>query len=235
MPSLEPRRLRRIALAAVLLLTMGFGPRSFAASAGSLTVYLARHGQTDWNVEHRLQGWHDTPLNATGLEQAHALAERLRGIHLDRVYSSTLSRSRETAEIARGSAPLVSLVGLREQSFGKFEGTRVDESDSVNAAEYHRRTLDPDDDLDGGESLNRHLARVRAVLDTIRTRNRSGTILIVGHAFTNKMILRVVLGLTPEQAREFDQANDELYRIDLDPARPPRVWKLVTEANLKDL
>jgi broad specificity phosphatase PhoE len=217
------------------LLVLGCAHSSSDPRAGTLTIYLARHGQTAWNAEHRLQGWTDVPLNETGRAQAKALAERLRGVHLDRVYSSTLARSRETAEIARGAAPLVSLVGLREQRLGKFEGTRVDSSDVANMTEYERRSVVPDDDLDGGESLDQHLARVRAVLDTIRTQSPKGTILIVGHGGTNKLILRVLLGLTLQQTEEFSQANDELYRIDLDPGSKPRVWKLVTEVNLKDL
>src|SRR5436190_14808610 len=63
-------------------------------AAPTLTIYLARHGQTAWNAEHRMQGWTDTPLDATGLRQAEGLRDFLRGVHLDRVYSSTLSRSR---------------------------------------------------------------------------------------------------------------------------------------------
>jgi hypothetical protein len=77
-------------------------------STQTLRIYLARHGETDWNVEHRLQGCTDTALNATGRQQAARLAERLKGIHLDAIYSSTLTRSRDTAEIARGQVPLKS-------------------------------------------------------------------------------------------------------------------------------
>ena len=69
-----------------------------AQSTGTLRIYLARHGETDWNAERRLQGRTDTALNSKGRQQAAKLAERLKGIHLDAVYSSTLSRSRDTAE-----------------------------------------------------------------------------------------------------------------------------------------
>src|SRR5215475_11690790 len=64
-----------------------------AQSAGTLRIYLARHGETDWNAERRLQGRTDVPLNSTGRQQAAKLAERLKGVRLDAVYTSTLSRS----------------------------------------------------------------------------------------------------------------------------------------------
>jgi len=218
-----------------LLLTPAPGSRVSGQAPATLRIYLARHGQTDWNVERRMQGGTDTPLNATGRQQAAKLAETLRGIRLDAVYSSTLSRSRETAEIARGSVPLTSLAGLGERRMGKFEGGRVDASDPATAAEYEKRSVDPDDALDGGESLNQFFERVRTTVSAIKGRHSAGAILIVGHGGTNRMILRALLGLTAERANAIAQANDELYLIEIDAAAAPRLWKLITEANLKDL
>ena len=209
--------------------------KAAARESAVLRIYLARHGQTAWNAERRLQGWTDTHLDSTGRAQAAKLAERLRGVHFDHVYCSTLSRSRETAAILHGTAPIDTLAGLREQSLGKFEGLRTAGSDSVAIAEYRRRTADPDDMLDGSESMNLHLARVRTTIDDIRKKHRSGNILIVGHGGTNKLILRVLLGLTPEQTAEINQANDELYLIELAEGSPPRLWKLIAETNLKEL
>ena len=207
-----------------------------AQSTGTLRIYLARHGETDWNAERRLQGATDTALNSTGRQQAAKLAERLKGVRLDAVYSSTLSRSRDTAELVRGEVPLKSLAGLNERRIGKFEGKKLDRnSDPATAQEYPKRSRDPDDELDGGESLNQFYERVRATFGDIRSQHISGAILIVGHAITNQMILRVVFGLTLQQATSIRQANDELYLIELDAGNPPRLWKLITEANLGDL
>jgi probable phosphoglycerate mutase len=87
-------------------------------------LFLFRHGETDWNREGRLQGHIDTPLNATGLAQAHALAESLRPHRLDAVLSSDLARARTTAQIVAEAigVPLFIEAGLRETNVGAAEG-----------------------------------------------------------------------------------------------------------------
>lgn len=207
-----------------------------AQSTPVLRIYLARHGETDWNAEHKLQGSTDTPLNSTGLKQAAILAETLRGIHFDAVYSSTLSRSRDTANVVRGDVPLKTIAGLNERGVGKFEGKFLDRrKDPAVAEEYPRRSRDPNDQLDGGESLNQFDARVHAALDSILGQHRSGTILIVGHAITNQMILRAIFHLSLAETISIKQGNDELYLIELPEGHGPRLWKLITQANLRDL
>ena len=87
-------------------------------------LFLFRHGETDWNREGRLQGHTDTPLNATGLAQAEALAETLRPHRLDAVVSSDLMRAWTTARIVAGALglPLLADPGLRETNVGAAEG-----------------------------------------------------------------------------------------------------------------
>src|SRR5438552_8685838 len=150
--------LRRLVLLA-LALASGCAHRPPGPAAGELRIYLARHGQTDWNAESRLQGWVDTHLNATGREQAVRLGERLEGIRFDAVYSSALARSRETAEVVHGAVPIDSLPGLNERRLGKYEGAVVGGSDTTLNAEFQRRVRVADDALDGGESLDRFYER----------------------------------------------------------------------------
>jgi probable phosphoglycerate mutase len=188
-----------------------------------LRLYLARHGETEWNRDRRLQGSADIALNDTGRRQAAALADRLRGVQLDAVYSSELKRSRETAAIVHGAAPLVTLAGLNERRLGVFEG-------QISSAEYERRRQDPDDTLDGGESLSQFFARIHATLETLLQRHRSGTILIVGHGGTNQMIVRALFGLSAEKAAAFNQANDELYLCEIASGTARRFWKLTDPA-----
>jgi broad specificity phosphatase PhoE len=204
-------------------------------SSRSLRIYLARHGQTDWNAAQRLQGAQDVPINENGELQARQLAAALRGVRLDAIYSSALQRSRKTAEVVAAGRPVVSVPELNEQALGRFEGVYLDGRDPATASEYHRREVDPDDSLDGGESIHQHLARVKQALEQIRHRHPSGQILIVGHGGTNVLILQALLDLTPAQAGEIHQANEELYLIELFPDRPPLLWKQIPPGLLNQL
>lgn len=199
-----------------------------------LRIYLARHGQTDWNAAHRLQGRTDTHLNAKGRAQAETLATRLAGVRFDAVYSSMLARTRETAAIVHGRVPIDSLADLDERHLGVFQGFVVG-ADSARTAEYHRRVDALGDNLDSGESLERHFARVSGAIDQIRRRHPSSTVLIVGHGLTNTMILKSLLGLGWEEARAISQGNDELYLIEIGLGPTPRLWKWIGPENLGDL
>jgi len=224
-------RMRKVTLLVLLLL---LAPRASVApeaqQTGSLRLYIARHGETDWNVQHKLQGMTDIPLNDNGRRQAAALAESLKGVHLDAIYSSTLSRSRDTARTVAGTSMMVkSLDGLRERNYGHFQ------SGSDTDPEYVKRMNVWDDRLDDGESLNQLLARARESLALIRREHPAGNVLIVAHRITNQMILRALLDLTPDQTLKITQDNDEVYLVEFDPGARPRLWKLIREKNLGDL
>lgn len=111
------------------------------------TLLLVRHGETDWNASGRLQGHTDRPLNEYGRRQAAALAERLAGDGVAALYTSDLSRAKETAEIvaARLRLPVTVDPGLRERDWGTWEGLTPAERDTVEfrgeTAEEHRERM----------------------------------------------------------------------------------------------
>jgi broad specificity phosphatase PhoE len=199
-----------------------------------LRIYLARHGETEWNRLRRMQGWSDVPLNERGVAQAELLARRLAGVPLAAVYCSTLTRSRQTAAVFAGRAPVTALVELREQGLGRFEGLVLDGSQPDLETDLRRRFDDPDDTLDGGESYRQHEARVAAAVARIRAAEPRGAVLIVGHGGTNRLILKAIFSLTDQDTARINQANDELYVIELGREKP-RLLKWVDPDRLEEL
>ena len=93
-----------------------------------MEIYLVRHGETDWNVQKRLQGREDVPMNATGEAQANTAGKALSGISFDYILSSPLSRACRTAEIIDGYVRCGKVVcedGLTERCFGSLSGQQV--------------------------------------------------------------------------------------------------------------
>jgi len=145
------------------------------------TLYFARHGETDWNRERRLQGQHDIPLNALGRVQASRSGELLRGL-LERdgrpaaqydYVSSPLGRARETMELMRAAMGLDpeayrTDARLMEMSFGRWEGFTFAELRAREAAALAERERDKwGFVLPGGESYAQLLVRVRAWYETM--------------------------------------------------------------------
>jgi len=93
------------------------------------TLILVRHGETEWNVERRVQGQTDSPLTARGRAQARRAAERLAEINVRAVYSSDAGRARETAELIAAPHGLTVAVrpALRERSYGILEGKTIEQ------------------------------------------------------------------------------------------------------------
>ena len=181
---------------------------------GFLRVFLARHGETDWNAIRRVQGHSDIPLNERGHAQASDLARRLESTRLDHIYTSVLQRSVQTAAPLAGRAPITRLAELNEQAMGMFEGKRLRGPDASLAETFRARRRDPGDSLDGGESLEQHRVRAMSALELIRARHPQGQVLVVAHGGTNVVLIMSLLGLSYEQALEYRQENAEVHVVD---------------------
>lgn len=200
-----------------------------------LTVYVVRHGQTDWNREGRIQGGTDNPLNATGQEQAAALARTLADVRIDAVYTSSHQRARQTAAALEPRAKVTELDGLRERFFGKFEG--ANDKDPAIVADWNARRFTWNDELDGGESLESQTRRAAQAWERIRALHPAGgSIVIVGHGGINPVLLSLMLGLPPQDtAKAINQGNDEIYRVELPPGGSASIWKLIPRNKLAEL
>jgi len=148
---------------------------------------LVRHGQTDWNLEGRYQGQSDVPLNKNGREQAQSLIETLGDRNFSVVYTSDLSRARETAEpIAKAlNIPLRVDPRLREINQGEWEGVLVDDIKARYAELWAQRTIDPASVRPpGGETVSEVAERVYAALDDIVRRFPADNVLVISHGLS---------------------------------------------------
>ncbi len=96
----------------------------------SVPFYYIRHGQTDWNKEHRFMGQTDIPLNAKGFEQAHAATQQLHNLAFTKIIASPLQRAQQTAQIIGQAVnkPIITVDELKESFWGSMEGQRSNET-----------------------------------------------------------------------------------------------------------
>jgi probable phosphoglycerate mutase len=174
-------------------------------------IYLARHGETDWNRQNRWQGHTDIVLNESGRAQAGLLADRVRDIGLVRVHSSDLVRARETGEIvaARLDAPFGGIdARLRERSFGLFEGLTREECAAHHPEHWRRYLADSELMPPGAEPRDLVAERMLAGVHAVASGEGDGPVLIVSHGSAIRALVAAVTGvLCPPMA------NGALFRI----------------------
>ena len=174
------------------------------------SLYFTRHGETVWNVENKICGVTDIPLTDKGRAQARALGRRLAAepTGITRILCSPLIRASETARLiaAETGLPLTVEPRLREQAFGRYEGT------PRNGAAFALAKLHFIDRFDGGESMLQLAARIYALLDELR--GQDGPVLLVAHNGIARVVQSYFHDMTNEQFALFGIANCELRRYD---------------------
>jgi len=182
-------------------------------------ILLIRHGETDWNVEGRIQGHLQIPLNRRGRAQAELLAAHLQGTRLDAVYSSDLMRALQTAQaIVRYSRHEIREdVRLREWDLGVLAGLRRNqaEHDQPQAARIRRDNL-VDEPIPGGESIRQRFERVTRVVADIAARHRGECVLIVSHGGPLGDCYRRATGKRIEERVKIDLFNASINEIHID-------------------
>ncbi len=161
---------------------------------------LIRHGQTDFNLEHRLQGALPVPLNARGRAQSQTLAAYLKSVPLDALYSSPRSRAKETAQIIGAviQQPVREDSRLAEIAFGDFEGyTFAQVADRFPAAYRKWESGYRAYRVPNGESRLDVLRRMRAAWQEIVSDSASETVAIVGHSSAMMIMLSGMFAQLP--------------------------------------
>ena len=179
-------------------------------------LLFIRHGETDWNRQQRFQGQIDVPLNALGHAQAVRLGQRLAVETHDALFSSDLTRARETAAplAAAWGRPPVLVPGLREQSFGVLEGLDVPTIQQQHGALWqqwleHRA----DFALPGGESLRQFHTRVMHAVRELAGAGAGQRLVVVTHGGVLDMLWGTANGLPLDGLRECEIPNTGLNRL----------------------
>jgi broad specificity phosphatase PhoE len=157
-------------------------------------LYLVRHGETEWSRARRHTGRTDLPLSPAGEAEAAALGRHLRGLEVDRVLSSPLTRAVTTARLA-GFGDSVELTdALLEFDYGDYEGRTTAEIRATRPGWDLFR-----DGCPGGETVEDAAGRARALLAELAESN--GRVLVFSHGHQLRILTACFLGLPPDAAR----------------------------------
>ena len=165
-------------------------------------LFLARHGETEWNRSGRWQGKTDIPLSDVGRAQARTLGASLAGRGIVEVHASDLVRASETAEIVAGLLGIAGLnldARLRERGFGCFEGFTREECAEHHPEAWARYLMDRRSTPPGGEPQPDVAARIVAALTEIARAPRAtgAATLVVSHGGTIRTFIHEVTGAAP--------------------------------------
>ena len=181
------------------------------------TVYLARHGQSDWNAANRFQGHSDRPLTELGRGQAAALAEELESQEpLSAIYASPLRRALETASIvgARLGLEPVPVDDLREVDVGGWSGLSRNEVEE-RFPDAFRRWLDGGEGWEDGETYADMATRVMEALRLIAENHPEDTVLVVSHGGPIRAIHAIAAGMDVHEYRRLNrvEGNADVSRV----------------------
>lgn len=168
------------------------------------SIYLTRHGETEWNKAGRLQGWSDSPLTEKGRRDATLLGKRIRDLQIDTIYTSPLPRAMQTTNLImqEKNIPVYEVDAFKEIFFGDWEG-KIKEEIEVNYLQQFSNFWNAphryDHTLHNGESLDDFKKRVEEALKGIVEGPSNQSVLIVAHAVVLKATISYFLNLPLER------------------------------------
>ena len=182
------------------------------------TIFLLRHGQTDFNVQGIVQGSGvDSSLNETGRRQAAQFFAAYGHIPFDKVYTSALRRTHESVQqFLDAGLPHEAHPGLNEISWGEREGTRITMEED---AEYREVLADwaagrTASRLTGGESPEEVAARQRPFIELLKAREEDQTVLVCMHGRAMRVMLCQLLNYPLRCMEGFEHSNLCLYKLE---------------------
>ena len=179
-----------------------------------MKIYYVRHGQTDWNLERKMQGGEsERPLNETGIEQARETQRKLENVEYDLIIHSPMHRAEQTANIINNgkNVPIIVDERIRERKLGELEGHLVTEELENKIWDYSLNY-----DIQGGENLQVFEKRILEFLKDIKQKYSNKTILIVAHGGVGKVLKANLLGFPKSKNLvEIEMKNCEILEIEI--------------------
>jgi len=199
--------------------------------SATTTLYLVRHGESEANAAGVFAGQTDSPLTPKGREQAKVVAMALRPVHFDRIVTSTLSRTKDTAaEIAAGRDVRVeAFADLNEIDLGDAAGKPFDEVSGLPGY-----ASDGFHQWPGGESLEQVVKRAMGVIDRLVAESRSKTICIVGHGGVTRILVSSFMGVLPKLIR-VPATNTNITIVSHDPEQGYVVQEMFKDAHVVEI
>lgn len=179
-------------------------------------IIAIRHGETAWNVDTRIQGHLDIPLNDTGLWQAEQVASALAGEAIAAIYTSDLQRAHATAQaVARTTGACLTIEpGLRERSFGHFQGRTFAQIETELPNEALRwRKRDPHYAPEGGEALLTLRERIALTVNALAARHPGEQVVMVAHGGVLDVLYRLATRQDIQAPRTWQLANAAINRL----------------------
>ncbi|OAB25491.1 phosphoglycerate mutase [Paenibacillus macquariensis subsp. defensor] len=186
------------------------------------TLYLTRHGQTEWNLVKKMQGHMDSRLTQSGVQQAEWLGERLSSVSFDAIYCSSSPRAITTTGMISGnrSTEIVKLDSLKEINMGLWEGQHIEQITQDFPIQFDQFFNEPHlyQPTGQGESYSELIERVLPAVQDILTKHKGQQVLIVTHRITLKAIMSYFM-------------NKQLHEIGIMPDIHPTALCKVTIQN----
>jgi probable phosphoglycerate mutase len=180
-------------------------------------IYIVRHGQTDYNLQNIVQGSGvDSSLNQRGFAQAKAFFEHYKDVPFDKIYTSSLKRTRETVQrFVDLGIPSESLSGLNEICWGNKEGFKI----TPNEDQYYHYMLkqwqlgNTSLKIEGGESPDDVVKRMKPAVDYIMSKDNERTVLVCMHGRAIRILLCILLNYPLKSMDMFEHENLCLYLL----------------------
>ncbi len=181
-------------------------------------LYFVRHGQTEWNAAHRVQGQWNSDLNKLGRAQAEINGQLLSDLNIEALFASPLDRTRQTAEIINRhlELPITFDERIKEWDCGDWSGYLYDEVRKKWSEEWQAYQADRFNYRGPNcENVPDMMERARPFLDEILA-HPANTIAIVSHGMIGKIMVSMLLEFDERSTLDLGQPNDVVFKLSLD-------------------